>query len=326
MTASIGGVKRFGVTVSWPNATIQAMKGIACEAADLGYGHFWVQEAWGLEAFSTISYLLGVTKKIRIGSGILNVYSRSAALIGMGCATLGQVSTGRFMLGLGSSGKALIEDWHSTKFGKPLTRTIEYIRLIKSVVKGEPVNYDGETIQAKRFRLFTKPLQSGPEIYIGAVSEKNLQLAGEIADGAILVMYPMSRLNKVLKLLNGKRIFAYYRTRITGSTEEERKARFQFARNIAFYVASMGKYYSRNLAKLGYSEDVHRITEADARSGSREAAEELTFVGSAKSVLDKISERVPEGVHPVFDFGVTSPEDEVHAITSLRSIASEIAD
>lgn len=333
MTVRLPGVERFGVTLSWPGASIQAMRGVACEADDLGYGHFWVQEAWGLESLSTIGYLLGVTKRIRVGSGILNVYSRSAALIGMSCVTLDQVSSGRFMLGLGSSGRALIEDWHGTKFERPLTRTTEYIHIIKRVVKGEPLNYDGEMIHVKRFRLFSKPLQNGLDIYIGAISEKNLELAGEVADGAILVMYPMSGLDKVRQLLNKKKAFAYYRARITASKEEESKARFQIARNIAFYVASMGKYYARSLAKLGYSEDVHRITKADAISGSRGAAEavsdelleELSFVGSAKSVLDKLSEKVPQGIHPVFDFSITSPEEGVHAVKSLRAIASEIA-
>jgi alkanesulfonate monooxygenase SsuD/methylene tetrahydromethanopterin reductase-like flavin-dependent oxidoreductase (luciferase family) len=331
MTARMNGVRRFGVTLSWPSASIQTMKAVACEADDLGYGHFWVQEAWGLEALSTIGYLLGVTKRIRIGSGILNVYSRSAALVGMSCATLDQIAPGRFMLGLGSSGKALVEDWHGIKFEKPLNRTVEYIQVIKKVAKGEPVNYDGETIHLKRFRLFSKPLKDAPDIYVGAISEKNLELAAEIADGAILVMYPMSGLDKVLKLLNKKKAFAYYRARITSSKDEESKARLQLARSIAFYVASMGKYYARNLAKLGYSKDVSRIAEADARLGSKGAAEvvspelleELTLVGSAKYVLEKISERIPEEVYPVFDFGIASPEEAVYAVNSLRSIASE---
>ena len=332
MSAQKSGIGRFGVTLSWQKASINAMRVVASEADDLGYGHFWVQEAWGLDALSTIGYLLGVTKRIRVGSGVLNVYSRSAAVIGMSCVTLDQIAPRRFILGLGSSGKSLTEDWHGTKYEKPLTRTKEYIHIIRSVIKGELVNYDGETMHLKRFRLFCRPLQNGQDIYIGAMSERNLGLATEVADGAILMMYPMSELDRALKLLNQRRTYAYYRARITGSKEEEGKARSQIARSIAFYVASMGKYYARHLSRLGYSEDIQRIRKADSISGGKGAAdvvgnellEELSFVGSAKSVLEKVSERIPNEICPVFDFNATSAEEGVEVVRALRSIASEI--
>ncbi len=322
-------LKRFGVTISWQGATIEGITTLASEADNLGYGHFWIPEGWGLEALSTTGYLLGVTKKIRVGSGVLNIYSRSAALIGMSCATLEQISPRRFILGIGTSGRALIEDWHGMKFEEPLTRTREYVDIIRKVSRGESVDYSGKTVVVKRFRLFARPVTSQPEIYIAAIGEKNLILAGEIADGTILQMYPMSGLPKALKLLNGKKAFSYYRLSIVDSRQEEKKARFEIARNIAFYVASMGKYYAQNLSRLGYAEDLRKISKTAASSGSKAAAavvsdellEELSFIGSPELVLEKISEKIPGGVYPVFDFSAASPTDVSNAVKSLRSIA-----
>ncbi len=322
---------QFGVTIDWQGATIPAITAVAAEADAHGFGYFWIPEAWGLEALSTAGYLLEATKKIRIGTGVLNVYSRSAALIGMSCATLDQIAAGRFMLGLGTSGRALVEDWHGMRFEKSLARTKEYVEVIRKVVKGETVDYDGQTLKLKRFRLFTKPIASSLEILLGAIGEKNLELAGEVADGAIVVHYPLSALKEAVKLV-GKKIFAWYPLNIAESKEEEEKARFRIGRNIAFYVVSMGKYYARNLSRLGYSEDVARIKNAHAVSGSKGAAaavsdevfEELAFVGSAESVREKIERRIPEGVLPVFGFSVATVEECSDAVKSLRLISSVI--
>ncbi len=128
----------------WRGATIDSTRAIAQEAERLGFEYLWLTEAWGLETLSTAGYLFGITSKIKIGIGVLNVFSRSAALIGMACATLDQIAPGRFVLGLGSSGKAVVKNWHGQQFAKPIERTKEYVGIIKRVASGESLDYSGE--------------------------------------------------------------------------------------------------------------------------------------------------------------------------------------
>jgi alkanesulfonate monooxygenase SsuD/methylene tetrahydromethanopterin reductase-like flavin-dependent oxidoreductase (luciferase family) len=320
------------VTVFWQGATLQVVREIALEAERLGFEYFWLPEAWGLEALSAIGYILTVTKKIKVGSGVLNVYSRSAALIGMACATLDQIAPGRFVLGLGSSGRPLVEDWHGVRFEKPLERTKEYVEVIKKTAKGEKVEYDGEILKLSRFRIFTKPMQSRLQIYLGAIGEENLRLAGSISDGAILASFPMSKLDYALRLVNesgpGKKVFAYYPFNAASSSNESAKGRSEATANIAFYVASMGKYYSGNLSRLGYAESVRRIMESHANSGSKGASsavdeallDDLSLVGSVSEISEKIG-KMPAEVVPVFALRGSSSEDAIEGINSLRRIA-----
>jgi alkanesulfonate monooxygenase SsuD/methylene tetrahydromethanopterin reductase-like flavin-dependent oxidoreductase (luciferase family) len=319
-------LEKLGVTVAWQGSTIEGLTAIASEADKLGFGYFWVPEAWGLEAFSTISHILSRTSSIHVGTGIANVYSRSAALIGMGCATFDQIAPGRFVLGLGSSGRAVIENWHGYDFSKPLGRTEEYVRVIRKVASGEDLEFHGDVLKnLSKFRLFTKAVESNLEIYLGAIGDMNLKLAGRICDGAILAEYPSSKLDHALKLVNGKRLFTYLPTYISASKEDLARANQQVAKNIAFYIASMGSYYSKNLVRLGYEDDVNRIVDAYARGGSKASThaisekmlDELSLVGPAESVIDRVS-KFPKGVIPVLGFGARSFEEVTSAINSMR--------
>jgi 5,10-methylenetetrahydromethanopterin reductase len=326
-------IESFGVTILWQRASVQGIRAIAQEAESLGLGYVWIPEAWGLEALSTVSHLLGTTSKIRIGAGVLNTFSRSAALIGMACVTLDQIAPGRFVLGLGGSGRPLIEDWHGEKFEHAIARTRDYVEVIRRVVRGDRVDYEGKALRVKRFRLFAEPMR-GLEIYIGAIGERNLRMAGEISDGAIITYFPFSKLMEAVRTVGpGKKIFAYIPLRVTRGKEETEKAKLEVARNIAFYVASMGEYYSRNLAKLGYEKEVKAIKEAKLRGSgaevtaavtSSELIEDLSFVGSADDVYDKIEDLIPSEVIPVFAFSVADANEVSEARRSLRMFVDRL--
>ena len=319
--------KDFDLTVAWQGATIEALNHIASEADNLGFGCMWIPEAWGLECFSTASYLLCKTSKLRIGSGIVNVFSRSAALIGMSCATMDQIAPGRFVLGLGSSGKILVESFHGVKFSRPLERTKEYVSVIRKVTSGENVDFDGELLKLSKFRLFTRPVRT-QEIYLGAIGEKNLQLAGEICDGAILTMYPLSRIMEASRIVGEtKKLLTYLPTFVSSSKEELEKAKHVVAKNIAFYIASMGEYYHSNLRRLGYEDEVAKIIKAHKEMGRAGAAlaisekllDDLTLIGSQDEVKEKIA-KLPKNVRAVLTFSVQSSEEVTSAISSLRAI------
>lgn len=304
---------KLGVSILWRGATVQSSEKIALEVDRIGFDYLWLTEAWGIEALSTAGYLLGKTNRIKIGVGVLNVFSRSAAVIGMACATLDQIAPDRFVLGLGTSGKAVIERWHGLQFSRPMERTREYVDVIRKVARGDQVDYSGEILKdLSGFRLYTRSRNSDQEIYVGAIGKKNLELAGEISDGAILTMYPLSALPRALEIVNGKkkekRLFVYLPVKIVNTEEEETNARADVARNIGFYVASMGKYYAQNLSALGFAQDVSKILVAYSKGGSRAAAEavddnliqELSIIGSAEQVKEKLMTKIPSGVIPVF--------------------------
>lgn len=321
--------KDFDLTFAWQGATIEALSYVAIEADKLGFGCLWIPEAWSLECFSTAAYLLCKTSKIRVGSGIVNVFSRSAALIGMSCATMDQIAPGRFVLGLGSSGRILVESFHGVKFSKPLERTKEYVNVIRKVLSGENVDFNGELLQLSKFRLFTKPVPS-QEIYLGAIGKKNLELAGEICDGAIVTMCPLSRIGEASRIIdNNKKLLTYLPTFVSSSKEDVERAKPVVAKNVAFYIASMGEYYQSNLRRLGYETEVAKIIDAQREKGSAGAAlavsdkllDDLALIGSKEEVMEKVA-NLPKNVRPVLTFSVKNSEEVMSAIKSLRAIGA----
>jgi len=321
---------KLGVAISWRGATIDSSRKIALESERAGFEYLWLTEAWGMEALSTTGYLLGMTSRIKLGVGVLNIFSRSAALIGMACATLDQVAPGRFILGLGASGGAVVEKWHGMTFSRPLQRTKEYVEIVRRVARGEEVNYEGEILKLAGFRLYTKPKETNQEIYIGAIGEKNLKLAGQIADGAIVTMYPFSKMSTALQILRRslpsdsreKLLFAYLPFRVVQTSEEVQRRRIEVAKNIAFYISSMGKYYAKKLAELGFEKNVERVIMAYKEGGSKEATaavddqliDELSLIGSQDQILDKLR-KIPEGVIPVLS--IDSSETQLDSLGSM---------
>jgi alkanesulfonate monooxygenase SsuD/methylene tetrahydromethanopterin reductase-like flavin-dependent oxidoreductase (luciferase family) len=334
-------IERFGVTIDWRGASLEALTTIALQADHSGCGYMWVPEAWGLEAFSTIGHLLSITKRIKIGTGIVNVFSRSAGTIAMGCSTFNQLAPQRFLLGLGTSGRGLVEDFHGVRYEKGLKRTEEYVSAIKKIESGEQIDYAGDIVKLARFRLFTAPVKPPTQIYLGAIGEKNLTLAGRIADGAIVTLYPMSKLAEAQALVNQdsgsgskkKKVFAYFPLRLTRNEREEASAKSELARFISFYIASMGKYYAKNLSRLGYGKQVEEIlgavsTGASTLESSKKISDEFlddfAFIGTPSKILDRVVS-IPDGIYPVFAMSAISPGDGDTSAKSIRELSSELA-
>ncbi|HSQ20150.1 MAG TPA: LLM class flavin-dependent oxidoreductase, partial [Blastocatellia bacterium] len=159
-----------------------------------GYDSFWIPEAWDREAFTILTELAIRTERIHLGTGIINVFSRSPALIAMSAATLDEISGGRFRLGLGTSGARVIEDFHGAEFEKPVTRLKETIQIVRALLSGERLDFNGECFELKRFKLGFKPLRSEIPIYVAALTPKSLRRVGEISDGWLPTHWPRARL------------------------------------------------------------------------------------------------------------------------------------
>src|SRR5438874_9387727 len=177
-------------------------------ADELGYDSIWLGESWGYELFTSMADLVRETRRIKIGAGIANIYSRSPALIASTVATLDERSGGRIILGLGPSGANVVEHWHGVPFQKPVKRTREYVEIIRTILRGEKLLYHGEFFNLERgFKLRFTPLRPDLPIYIAAMGPKNLLQSGEIADGVLPVYWPGDKWGEMREILDqGARI------------------------------------------------------------------------------------------------------------------------
>ena len=175
--------------------------GIAQEAESLGYDSIWTAEAWGSDVFTPLSWIGAHTKKIRLGTGIAQLSARTPAATAMAALTLDHLSNGRMILGLGVSGPQVVEGWYGQPFSKPLSRTREYVDIIRKILKREepvtnngehyplPYSGDGSWNLGKPLRSITHPLRPDLPIFLGAEGPKNVTMTAEIADGWLPLYY-----------------------------------------------------------------------------------------------------------------------------------------
>ncbi|MXZ12546.1 MAG: LLM class flavin-dependent oxidoreductase [Candidatus Dadabacteria bacterium] len=228
-------------------------------AEDLGYHSIWVPEMWGRDAFSLISHMASVTEKIKLATGIISVYSRSPALIAQSAATMDEYCGGRLILGLGISSVYLNEYWHGTKFERPIRRTLECVEIIRTIIAGKRVDYDGEIFRLRNFRLLFEPLRSEIPIYIASMGPKNIELTSRIADGWIPYLCPVSLINERKEVLaSGEReitVAPFLPAMVSDDRSESREIVREF---VALYVCSMGDYYHKLVSSYGFREEADR--------------------------------------------------------------------
>src|SRR5580698_1541828 len=181
---------------------------IVQEAEKLGYDSVWTAEAYGSDAATVLSWLAGQTSKIRLGAGIFQMPARSPAMTAMTAATIDQLSGGRMILGLGTSGPQVAEGWHGQRFGRQLQRTREYVDVVRMALRRERVVYHGETLElplpdgpGKALKLTIGPVQDRIPIYLAAIGPRNTALAGEIADGWLPTFFSPEHVSDVRELL-----------------------------------------------------------------------------------------------------------------------------
>ncbi len=290
----------------WSDITKSEMIEFGKLAEDLCYHSIWMPEMWGRDVISIIALLIANTEQIKFGTGIISVYSRTPALIAQTVATLDEVSGGRMMLGLGTSGRAVIEDWHGLEFDKPLKRTRETIDIIRKILNFERVNYEGEVFNLKNFKLQFKPLRSDVPIIIAALGPKNIQLTGEIADGWLPYFVPIDRMPLLVEDLEKAATDAgrdkdsvFVSPYITACVSENTELAKDLVReHIAYYIGSMGDYYKRVISDCGFESEVDEIISL-FRNKDRKGAishvsddmlDSLSIAGDPSSVKSKLME------------------------------------
>ena len=312
----------------WNDITKDEIIDFARLAEGLGYDSVWVPEMWGRDAFSILSVIALNTKRVRLGTGIVSVFSRTPATIAQTIATLDEFSEGRMILGLGTSGPVVIENWHGIKFDQPLRRTREYVEIIRVIIGGQRVNYEGEIFKLKNFSLQFKPFRENIPIYIASVGPKNITLTGEVADGWIPFLVPIQHFTQTEDYLRagaekGGREFESIKVcpYIPALVSDDENTSLRLIKEyVAFYIGAMGTYYAGLISRYGFQDDANSIVEAWKRGSKTEAIEAVSqtllnsvaVTGSANAGKNKIEEFRKAGADiPIIIFPPKAPRDLV---------------
>ena len=321
----------------------------AVEEADrLGYGTVWVAEAYGSDAVSVLGYLAARTTSIGLGSAVLQIPARTPAMTAMTAATLDVLSQGRFRLGLGVSGPQVSEGWHGVDFAQPLSRTREYVEVVRMALAREPVSYRGKHHVLPRdggrpIKLSVRPVSDGIPVYLAAMGPGNLRLAGAVADGWLGLFLSPGQVGERLKeivegraeagaTLEGFDVVAsmpvVFGDDVSACADKVRA-------HTALYVGGMGSrehnFYNALAARMGFAEAAAEVQELYLSGRQAEAAAALPLEFLDQTCLLGPLERVAERLQAFAQAGVTTlsmvevePGDTVNKVRMLAA-AYELA-
>jgi F420-dependent oxidoreductase-like protein len=287
-------------------------------ADELGVDSVWVSEAWGRDAFTLLTELALKTSRINVGTSIVNVFSRSPAVLAMTAATLDELSGGRMILGLGSSGANVIEHWHGAEFKRPLRRLREYVEVINLIVSGQPLRYSGEILRLERgFTLrgqgFVPPRTHIP-IFIAALTPASLRQSAALADGVLPIFWPKERFPELCQTVQaaaeqeGRPAAAVTIAPMIGvfltDGDDEQAVRQRARVPVAFYIGRMGRFYYEMLQRNGYAAEVEAVRAAWERRDGAAAADAVSdrllqataIVGPLDACAEQLDERRALGV------------------------------
>jgi F420-dependent oxidoreductase-like protein len=334
---------RVGLTAdspTMPGAWDQVLEKVRL-ADQLGYDSVWLGEAWGYELFTSLADFARVTRRVKIGAGVVNVFSRSPAVIASSAATLDEHSGGRVILGLGTSGPQVIEHWHGVPYSQPLRRLREYVDVIRMILRREPLVYRGEIFQLERgFTLRFRPVREGLPIYLASLSPKSIELAGVVADGILPVYWPAQDYPSLRADLDhsgvgagrpagSTRIAPYITAQIIVDEAERAAARRQARSPVAFYVGKMGTFYASMLSRHGFNADVEAIKRgweighaAAFEAVSNRLLDATAIIGTPSEIVARLRGLHELGVdEPLIGMPSGTPEQAAAKLEALANAA-----
>lgn len=298
---------------------------LAQDADQLGYSVVWAAEAYGSDAATVLSWIGAQTSTIDVGSAVFQIPGRTPANTAMTAATLDTLTGGRFRLGLGVSGPQVSEGWHGVRFDRPLTRTREYIEIVRMALARERVRYDGE--------FFTLPLPDGPgkaltltvhpvrdriPVYLAAIGPKNLELAGEIADGWLAIFFAPEHAGEIMAPLRAGRErsglsmdgFDVVPTVPVVLGDDPERCADPVRFYSALYIGGMGSrdrnFYHQLACRMGYEASADQIQDHYLAKEYDQAMAAVPFEFMDRTSLLGPPERVRERLHAYADAGVTT--------------------
>jgi F420-dependent oxidoreductase-like protein len=310
---------RLGLHVGYWGLGLSAADQLALvqEAERLGYDSVWTAEAYGSDAATILAWLAQATSRIRLGSAIFQMPGRSAAMTAMTAATLDQLSGGRMILGLGSSGPQVAEGWHGQRFARQLQRTREYVAVVRKALSRERVEFSGETLQlplpdgpGKALKLTIAPVQERIPVLLAAIGPRNTTLAAEIADGWLPTLFSPEHVAEFRPLLeegfaragDGKRFddFEIAPTVNVMVSDDLAAARDAMRHYVALYVGGMGSrkqnFYNALVRRYGFEDAAEKVQSLYLAGRKEEAAaalpaaliDTLTLCGPADRVQERL--------------------------------------
>ena len=263
-----------------------------------------------------------------IGSSIVNIFSRSPALIAMSAATVDTISNGRLIIGLGTSSETIVEDFHGNDFKKPVLRMQECVEIIKLVLTGKKIDYNGNIFKLKNFNLMIKPKRNKIPIYLAAVNNKMVELAWNIADGVIFYLRPINEMKETIQKMQSKRHIDVTSQLITCMANDSELAYTRAKKTLAFYVA-VGKIYRDFLTNNGFKNETKNIFDEYLNNGLNSLEEHvpdnmikaLTVCGTPLECVKQIRNFMDCGIDlPIIQF---NPVDNV--LDSFNLLANTLS-
>lgn len=292
----------------------------------------WVAEAYGFDSPTLMGYLAGRTTRVEIGSGIINVFSRTPTAIAQTAAGLDNVSGGRALLGLGASGPQVIEGFHGVAYEKPLSRIRDVVQIVRHVLRREaPLQYDGACVSVplppgigtglgKPLKLINRPKRPSVPIYLASVTDKSVEMTAEVADGWWPAMFmpetagavwgdPMKAGLARRDAALGPLEIACGPLRLAIAEGAERQRLLDAARDpIALYVGGMGavgkNFYNDVFVRSGFADTAREIQQLYLNGKKAEAAalvpsvalENMNLIGSPGFIRERIAAYAESGV------------------------------
>jgi F420-dependent oxidoreductase-like protein len=322
---------------------------LAQEAERLGYDSAWAAEAYGSDAATVLAWVAAQSERIDIGSAVFQIPGRTPAMTAMTAATLDSLSGGRFRLGLGVSGPQVSEGWHGVRFDKPLARTREYVDIVRMALAREKVQYDGRhwTLPlpdgpGKALRLTVHPARERIPVYLAAVGPKNLELAGEIADGWLAIFFAPEHASESTAHIEAGRAkagkdmtgFDVVPTVPVVVGDDPQSCAEPLRHYAALYVGGMGSreqnFYNQLAVRMGFGEAAREVQDLYLAKRQRDAAAAVPLEFIDRTSLLGPVERIADGLRAYAESGVTTLSvalftgDAEDGIRTLRTVADAL--
>ena len=311
--------RKLSIGINWQGKfDFKALIERAKIADEAGIHSMWIAEAWGRDAFTLLTLLAEHTRQVQLATSIVNIYSRTPAALAQHFGTLDELSGGRMIIGLGTSGPQVVEHFHGVKFNPPLTRLKEYVEIINMLMAGTPLNYQGKLFKLGRgFTLRFEPVRKHIPIWIASLNKLSVEFTARQTDGWLPVMIPLSGLKgaiddfRAVAVASGRepRSVAVKSPSTVTVTENVDRARAGHAGTVAFYAARMGTFYAEQLTRFGFGDDVANIKEAWNTGGAKAGTDavapklmnELGYIGGVEGAVERLKAQDEAGVdlHPV---------------------------
>ena len=344
---------RLKIGVAAAPTTPQAIEFIV-EAERLGVESVWIPEYWGYDAFTPAAGVAVATSSMRIATGIVQLGARTPAMLAMSAMSMQELSQGRFVLGVGTSGPVVMEGWHGIDFSQPVTRTRETIEIVRLITSGERLAYSGDVYQLPRAGGVGRPIRSAATpvevpIFVASLGPRNLRLTGELAEGWIgnsfLAETAATFFSPIAEgaIAGGRNLSEFDFTvavalEITENADETAAAGRRHADGYAFTFGAMGSsttnFYLDAFSRQGFGPAVREVQrlwlEGDRAAAAAAVPIEIGLGTNLVGTVDDIAERLQRYA----DAGVTtlrvSPlgetrDDRLDALGTLVDLAAEVA-